>query len=103
MNQPDRRGRAPPNERGRSGIRPAAPRNTVLARSGTANDTTVRPFVVRYQKHSGVMLEYGRYADRDEADRVAGLLRWAGAVAHVDEKPRAGAIAASVARNPDDL
>lgn len=43
-----------------------------------------RPFVVTYQKSSGAVREYGRYADRAEADRVCGLLRWAGSVATVE-------------------
>jgi hypothetical protein len=41
------------------------------------------PFVVVYRKFSGAMREYARYADRDEAQRVCKLLRWAGAVAEV--------------------
>jgi hypothetical protein len=41
-------------------------------------------FRVLHQRHSGAMREYGRYADRSEADRVAKLLRWAGAVATVE-------------------
>ena len=44
-----------------------------------------RPFVVTYEKTSGAIREYGRYADRAEADRICGLLRWAGAVANVIE------------------
>jgi hypothetical protein len=47
-------------------------------------DQSARPFRVRHQRHSGAMREYGRYADRSEADRVAKLLRWAGAVATVE-------------------
>jgi len=44
-------------------------------------------FRVMYQKASGTMREHSRHADRAEADRVAVLLRWAGAVARVEAAP----------------
>ena len=45
------------------------------------------PFLVRCSKASGETVIYGRYPVRAEADRVAKLLRWAGAVATVEERP----------------
>jgi hypothetical protein len=78
------RERAPPDRR-----RPRRDNATRPSENGSAGqraetkDSTKR-FVVRYRKHSGVILEYGQYVDRTEADRVCGLLRWAGAVAHVE-------------------
>ena len=47
------------------------------------DDPDAQRFVVTYQKQSGATMVYGRYADRSEADRVASLLRWAGAIANV--------------------
>jgi hypothetical protein len=40
-------------------------------------------FAVAREKESGATIEYGRYSSRADADRICGLLRWAGAVAHV--------------------
>ena len=37
-------------------------------------DDQPRPFIVFYKKHSGAWREYGRFVQRDEADRVRGLL-----------------------------
>lgn len=45
--------------------------------------STDHAYMVRYRKHSGAMHVYGHYDDRREADRIAGLLRWAGAVIEV--------------------
>ena len=42
-----------------------------------------KPYTVRYRKHDQSWRNYGSYADRDEAERVAALLKWAGAVAVV--------------------
>lgn len=48
------------------------------------NDQAANSFIVSCKKYSSAMLEYGRYRTQDEADRVAKLLRWAGAVARVE-------------------
>jgi len=41
-------------------------------------------FVVLTQKRAGAEIVFGRYRDRVEADRVCSMLKWAGAVAHVE-------------------
>ena len=50
------------------------------------NGTAGRRFVVkRRDTSSDAIVEYGRYSDRREANRHCSLLRWAGAVAYVEE------------------
>ena len=45
-----------------------------------------KPYVVRFRKFDSSWRDYGWYADRDEAERVAALLKWAGAIAVVHDE-----------------
>lgn len=46
-----------------------------------------RQFIVRHQSHSGSWRSYGAYSSRAEAERIADLLRWAGAIVAVHVEP----------------
>jgi hypothetical protein len=75
--------RPPDKEMAAHGNRGGHKKGSLGRRTDDKNNTD-RRVKVFYQKHSGAMLEYGRYHDRAEADQVVRLLRWAGAVAHVE-------------------